>query len=410
MQVDAQQVVRIDLTLVDGGGRRMDSTPDDVRIGAVCLKQWQVDRIEAPLGMFAGFEAHLIKINYELTLEPNSPPMTWFEIAFEFLADGEGNSATVVDALPRFGTSAESPKSYTLNRFLNFVPCEESTSAHALVPATTDRIDMFGVGGKEVCWRHVSHSGAGVHHGSYAAWVVLLTPAGQSGQRVEFSARYDLLVGSHVQYRPTQSPTAFLLSLSDASEAVSPSLSAYGQDQSDAYHPSVFICYAHDSARHKRYALRFANLLTRNGIRVHLDQWDVDQRKDWAIWARKLIDKVDFVIVLASPICRKAFDGDLNGPDNPGIQSEAQLIRERLHTRRDVWTAKVLPVVLPHELVDNIPEMLQPWTADHYDIRELTREGIDELLRAMTGIPRYSRPPLGELPPDVLKPLRTSES
>ncbi|MFD4337930.1 SEFIR domain-containing protein [Streptomyces anulatus] len=391
----------------------MDPAPNGVSVGSTYLRSWQVDRIDTPSNMFDGCDAYLVKINYDLEIDPACPGMPWFEISFEFLSGETGDQATVVDALPRFGTSPEISKPYVLNRFLNFVPSEGDASTRVLLPATTDRVDMFGAGGNSVRWRHVALGETGVRPGSYAAWVVLLAPVGQVELRVECSARYDLSVLPDVEYRPTQAPVDFRLSLvalREGLKGVAPSLSAATEDPSQEYHPSVFICYAHDSPQHKEAARRFANLLFENGVLVHMDRFSEGKRGDWGIWARERIDQVDFVIVLASPICRKAFDGELRGRAHPGIRSESRLINERLHSHRDEWTAKVLPVVLPHELVDNIPEMLQPWTSDHYDITELTPEGIDDLLRAMTGVPKYSRPPLGQLPAGVLKPLSGAES
>lgn len=411
--MDSQNNARVDLTLIEEGGRRMDSAPNNVRIGAVCLRGWQIDHIDVPSDEFDGYDTFLIKINYDLELELGLPSLSWFDVTFGFVSDEEENLVTVIDALPRSGTFTDAPKPYVLNQFLNLVPCEDSTSAHALLPPSADRVDTFGIGGQSVRWRYVSIDETGVRSGSYAAWVTLLVPAGQAEQRVEFSARYDLPVGPDAAYRPTQTPTDFRLRLSAPSDTpgvVTPSLSASADIRSQEYFPSVFICYAHDSLTHKDYALRFGNLLVRNGVDARMDQWDANHRKDWDFWAREHINNVDFVIVLASPICRAAFDGELTGPDNPGIRSEAATIREKLHAYRDEWTSKVLPVVLPHEFVDNVPEALQRWTADHYVIDRLTPNGIDELLRAMTGVPRYIRPPLGKLPPSIFKPLTGTES
>ncbi|SFD42952.1 toll/interleukin-1 receptor domain-containing protein [Streptomyces aidingensis] len=412
MHSQNQKAVRVDLTFVGEGGRKMDPMPNGVAVGAVCLRNWQIDRIDAPVDMFEGRDAYFVKINYDLDFEPGSPRMPWFEVAFAFPSGEEQGQAIVVDALPRSGTFADVPKSYVLNRYLNFVLSEDGASTYALLPAAVEKIDAFGIGGNGVRWRHVAHEETGVRPGSYAAWTVLLTPAGQREQRVEFSVRYDLATGPDDAYRPTQSPAEFYLSLTareKPSSFVKAPLSTTVEDRSGEYHPSVFICYAHDTPEHKDYVRRFGNLLVRNGVDVRMDQWDVNRRKGWAEWALAHINAVDFVIVLASPICRKAFDGDVDGLEHPGIRSEAKIIMEKLHTCRDEWTAKVLPVVLPHELVDNIPELLQPWTTDHYEVEQLTREGIDELLRAMTGVSRHAPPPLGQLPPSVFRPEGDSE-
>ncbi|MGQ4514589.1 SEFIR domain-containing protein [Streptomyces sp. DW26H14] len=411
--MDTQRRVHIDLTVVHEGGKRMDPAPNGVSVGATHLRSWQVDRIDTPPNTLDGYDAHLVKINYDLEIAADCLGMPWFEISFGFLPGEAGEQAVVIDALPRFGTSPEIPKPYVLNRYLNFVPSEGDASTQVLLPATTDRVDMFGAGGNSVRWRHVALGETGVRPGSYAAWVVLITPAGQVEQRVECSARYDLSVLPDVEYRPTQEPVDFRLTLvapRKGLRGVAPSLSAPTEDSNQEYCPSVFICYAHDTLQHKETARQFGNLLAENGVDVHMDRYQEGKRGDWGIWATRLIDQVDFVIVLASPICRKAFDGELRGREHPGIRSESGLILERLHHTRDEWTAKVLPVVLPHELVDNIPVRLQPWTSDHYDVTELTSEGIDDLLRAMTGVPKYSRPPLGQMPAGVRKPLSGDES
>ena len=414
--VDAQKPVRIELTLVPDGGKAMDPAPNGVSIGAVQLRDWQVDRVEAQSGMYEGFDVHLIRINYELELEPGLPGLPWFEVAFEFVGeDGEGKErVSVIDALPLDGMAADVPKAYGLNGYLNFMPVEDGATAHAMLPAGRDRVDMFGVGGQCVRWRHVSLGDQGVRPGSYRAWVVLLTTAGRSGQEVEFSARYDLAVGADSGYWPTQQSARFRLALmapTEGSVVVKPSASvaATARDQSVTYHPSAFICYAHDSDQHKVYARRFGEVLVRNGVDVRMDQWDGGWRKDWATWACRLINSVDFIIVLASPICRAAFDGELDSSCHQGIQSEAALITQNLHRFRDQWTRKVLPVALPNERLEHIPRMLLPWTVDHYDITRLDTEGIDDLLRAMTGVARYARPPLGSLPLSVLRPLAGSE-
>lgn len=399
--------MHVELTFVREGGRRMDTAPDGVAVGAVRLRRWQIDPIDAPAGMFDGFDTHLLKINYELELEPDLPAVSWFDVTFSFTAEEkEGDQAIVVDTLPRSGTATDVPRSYVLNQYLNFVPGGDNASARVLLPASTDRVDAFGVGGSRVRWRHVALGDSGVQSGSYAGWVVLLTRAGQLEQRVEFSARYALAVGPDLAYRPTQSPVDFRLTLvppKAPAKVVMPSFSADTGDPGAVPGPSVFICYAHDTPRHKEYAMEFADLLVRNGVDVCMDQYESASRKGWDVWAFQNIKAADFIVVLASPICREAFDGEIDGREHPGIRSEARVVNELLHTRRDEWTPKVLPVVLPHELVDNIPRILQPWTTDHYEVDELSVEGIDELLRAMTGTPRHVRPPLGQLPPAVLK-------
>lgn len=412
--MDSQHEIRIDLTLVEEGSKKVEEAPNDVSIGAVRLRRWQVDPIDAPAGMFEGYESYLVKINYELELEPGLPWMKWFEVAFDFTSDKEAG-LIVLDAIPASGPPSRTPTSFVLNRYLNLVPCDNGATAHAFLPAATDPVLMSGVGSRRIRWRHTAAGDTGVHPGSYAAWAVVLVPAGQSEQRVDFSARYDLEVGAEVDYQPTQLSADFVLPFTASTETpgvLTPSFSADDRRREAEYHPRVALSYAHDTGAHKKCVLSFSELLVTCGVDLHMDQWDSNYRKDWSIWSSDEFDEdePEFIICVASPMFCAAFNGKLGSDTHRGIQSEAAIIREKLHSNRKEWTRKLLPVVLPHESVENIPVQLQRRTADHYVIDELTPEGIDELLRAMTGVPLHTRPPLGKLPPGVIEPLGGAES
>jgi hypothetical protein len=158
----------------------------------------------------------------------------------------------------------------------------------------------------------------------------------------------------------------------------------------------VFVAYAHDTIEHKADVLTFCRLLQSCGVEVHMDQWDSTERRDWQVWATNQITSSDYILVVASQICRQAGDGAVL-PRHEGIQAEMRTLRE-LYQRDPVWRRKTLPVVLPRASVDDIPLFLQPHTADHYPVRELSRNGIENLLRVVTGSPAHVRPPLGPVP------------
>lgn len=157
--------------------------------------------------------------------------------------------------------------------------------------------------------------------------------------------------------------------------------------------PRVFISYTHDDEAHVEAVRLFSVFLAETcGIDVHMDRWDLDRRRDWSLWARGQLAAADFVLVIASPVCRVVGDGAMHNLDNRGMQSELSLIRELLHSDRDTWTAKLLPVVLPGRSTEEIPLFLQPNTADHYLVTDLTLHGADDLLRVLTGQPFDRRP------------------
>ncbi|SNY84365.1 SEFIR domain-containing protein [Nocardia amikacinitolerans] len=125
---------------------------------------------------------------------------------------------------------------------------------------------------------------------------------------------------------------------------------------------------------------------------VHMDRWDLDRRRNWYQWAIEQVTKADFVLVIASPRCKQVADGHGDPKSNRGMQSEILLLMEQLHSDRETWSRKLLPVVLPGRSPDEIPLFLAPQTADHYLVQDFTVEGADDLLRAVTGQPAYLRP------------------
>jgi SEFIR domain len=166
--------------------------------------------------------------------------------------------------------------------------------------------------------------------------------------------------------------------------------------------PRVFVSYAHDSAAHKERVLRFCEFLVASGVDVRMDRWDLGDRRDWQLWATSQICDSDFVIVIASPICKQVGDGTIAQYSHAGLQSEMRLLRELYHSDPVTWTRKILPVMLPGHAVDEIPLFLQPHTADHFVVSGMSEEGAEDLLRVLTGQPPYLPPapgPRQELPP-----------
>ena len=166
--------------------------------------------------------------------------------------------------------------------------------------------------------------------------------------------------------------------------------------------PRVFVSYTHDSAEHKALVLEFGTFLRAHGIDAELDQWFTDQRRDWYAWMLDLARRADFIVVVASPVYRRVGDGDVPAHENRGAQSEASIFRELLHSDRETWVRKLLPVVLSGYTPEDIPLFLQPRTGDHYLVTEFTEAGAIDLLRVLTGQPAQHRPPLGPRP--VLPP------
>ena len=157
--------------------------------------------------------------------------------------------------------------------------------------------------------------------------------------------------------------------------------------------PRVFVSYAHDSRPHKRQVLRFCELLRHLGVDIRVDEWDDDVRRDWYLWMIEQFRCADHVIVIASPRYRTAGDGDALPDCHRGVQTESAILRDFLHGDRATWTRKILPVILPGRSAGEIPLYLQPTTASHYHVPEITPAGVAEVLGVITGRPRLGAVP-----------------
>jgi hypothetical protein len=408
------------LVLFDDGDRGWEPAPTDLAIGALRMSGWQVHPIQAPAS-FAGQDSYLIKLNYELALEPGVPSPPWFEVGLALSDPASRKPVAALDALPRSVFAPSGPTAYGVGGYLNFTPQRPGERAPVALPPLSPNIDVFGLGGPEVRWRYQAAEAAeaalgqrGVRPGSYVSWVIVLVPAGCAELAARLSVRYDLAPDDALGCLPATRPAGFRLSLAafgGARQQDGPAAPAVSEDRAPGPNgeaaavsgpPRVFISYAHDDEWHKEAVRGFAELLARSGFDVHLDRWDLEERRDWYLWAIRQLRLADFVIPVASPLCRRVGDGDVPDTMNRGMQSELALLREYLHGDRSVWQRKILPVVLPGGSVSDLPKFLQPQTADHYQITALTVDGAEDLLRVLTAQPPYARPPAG--PPVVLPP------
>ncbi|WP_297610018.1 SEFIR domain-containing protein [Nocardia sp.] len=342
---------------------------------------------------FTGLDTHLMKINYDFFLEPGTPGPAWFEVGFTLSVPETENAITVIDALPRHVPTAQEPRSYGLDRYLAFVPGD---GVH--LPASQPIVHLFGLGGPGVRWRHTAVNGDGIQPGSYTSWTTLTVPAGCAQVAAEVTARFDFAADSELarEYAPAPESATVSLRLESSTAYAGLLTPAAGPDPlpQTPREPRVFISYTHDDREHCEAVLRLsAFLATDCGFDVHMDRWDLDERRDWSLWASRQIEAADFVIVIASPQCKLVAGGHVGNLDNRGMQSEMSLLRELLHDDREVWLRKLLPVVLPGRAVTEIPLFLQPNVADHYLVTDYTPAGADDLLRVITGQPPYRRPP-----------------
>ncbi|KAA9161581.1 TIR domain-containing protein [Amycolatopsis acidicola] len=385
VSVSSGFVAVVELAIVDDSGRWFDTAPDGTGIGEVRLLPWQVHKVALEPGEFDGMAGYLVKVNYDLQLVPELSPMRWFELGLEFHGS---DSVTVVDAVPRNARSAVPAATYDLTNYLELVRAESPRQDHVHQPAVDDSVYRYGVPGASIRWRHVSGHTEGVQPGSRSAWLVLVVPERQTEQPVRVSVRYDLRADNDSGYLPAQEPAEFSVTLRppESRPAVTPVVSDM-RVVTDETARSVFICYAHDTPQHKANVQRFADVLLDEGVDVHLDQYDPGFRKDWAHWAYENLRERDFVLVMASPMCKEVGDGKADLTKHAGLRSEFDALRT-LYQRYAQWARYVLPVVLPEQSKLDIPWFLAPETKNYYPVLDYTAAGVVELLSVIRGTER----------------------
>lgn len=377
-----EQLGSIDLLLVDGNTRHLSLAPAAIEIGAVRLGGWQVHPVVPSPDRFPGNAAYLVKATFDLVLAPDVPVPPWVEVGFAF--DG---GSTVVDAVPR--TCGERARSYRVDRNLTFVEVGSVEPEAVHLPEVLSTVVLFGVHSPKVRWRHYE-----LRPGSHAAWFVLITKAGVTSVSVAASATYDLPLDESFGHEPETTPAVFELDLVvGPATPVTRTVEAAAQAMDAPPSPRVFISYAHDDTAHKDNVLSFANFLVRDeGIDVILDRWGHEVSRDWSVWAVQNIKEADFVLVIASPLCKKVGEGYVDDDHNRGLQAEMGLIRNAMHEQRSNSLRKYLPVVLPGGSVTDLPDFLQPATFHRFVVTSFTRAGTEDLLRTLTRQPAHIRP------------------
>jgi TIR domain len=177
--------------------------------------------------------------------------------------------------------------------------------------------------------------------------------------------------------------------------------------------PTAVITWSHSepgwtpaqTERHLDSVARLAAVLREHGVDVDVDLYHWHTGEDWTRWGPKAIRGADYVLVIATPSWRAAWEGTGNPTRGAGAAAEADVLRSIYNEDRDAFVGKVRLVVLPGDDGAQIPDGLAGPT--RYLLSSLDPNGVRDLIRDLTGQQGYPRPPLGRvpvLPPELLAP------
>lgn len=180
----SQTVASVELYRDEQSSRTYTGAPARFRIGSVDFGGWQIHPVATVSRDFASNDAYLVKVNYDVNLGTGAPEPIWMDAGFEFQDEG----VAVLDALPRSVRSPTCASRYVLTTHLGFDAATDtcqntpapSSSSHAniVMPAVVPVVEVFGVGGPIIRWRHSVTQGGTGPVGSQTGWLALLVPAG----------------------------------------------------------------------------------------------------------------------------------------------------------------------------------------------------------------------------------------
>jgi SEFIR domain/NB-ARC domain len=159
----------------------------------------------------------------------------------------------------------------------------------------------------------------------------------------------------------------------------------------------VFISYAHESDAHGEVVRAFWAFLRKCGIEATLDVTAAEQRQDWPLWMAEQVRAADYVLVVASAAYRERAEGRSASDAGRGVQWEARLIRDAYYSDQYAMD-RFVPVVLPGQSVEGVPDFLAPHSSTVYYVKDFTVAHAEPLLRLLTGQPGWIEPPLGVVP------------
>ncbi|MEV4510548.1 CHAT domain-containing protein [Dactylosporangium sp. NPDC049525] len=167
----------------------------------------------------------------------------------------------------------------------------------------------------------------------------------------------------------------------------------------------VLISYAHGDVVHEEQVRRLWTLLRAEGVDAVLDVVAEGERQFWPQWMAEQIRVARFVLVVASAGYRVRGEDTGDRSVGRGVRWEARQLQEMLYADFQAGTRKIVPVVLPGEDAADLPDWVLPTGSTTYRVEAFTSEGVDGLLRLLTGQPLDVEPPLGQVRPRPPRPF-----
>jgi SEFIR domain len=168
--------------------------------------------------------------------------------------------------------------------------------------------------------------------------------------------------------------------------------------------PSAFVSWAHghgswDATRQAEWAsvvTRFANALRHVGIDADLDRFHEHAPDiNWQTYGSRAIHDNDYVLIAVSRGYKERWEGRNPPTEGAGAAREANVLKSLFDRDQATFWRKVKLVILPGASPDDIPDELGGMR--QFVIQSLEQQQLEDLVRTLTGQPRYAKSPIGQL-------------
>lgn len=159
--------------------------------------------------------------------------------------------------------------------------------------------------------------------------------------------------------------------------------------------PKIFISYSWHPEGNKVWVRELAERLTRDGVYVVIDIWDLKSGQDKNLFMEQMVtdESIDKVLI----ICNKDYAEKAN-VRRGGVGIESTIISEEIYSK--ATQTKFIPVVVETDAEGKSYMPTYAKTRIYVDMSndEKFEPGYDQLLRDIYGKPLSERPPLGVIP------------
>jgi HEAT repeat protein len=171
----------------------------------------------------------------------------------------------------------------------------------------------------------------------------------------------------------------------------------------------VFISYSWDDAAHKDWVREFAARLTRDGVKVTLDQWHAVPGDQLPKFMEGVIRRSKFVLIICTPRYKKRADKRVGGVGYEGDIMTAEVFSKKSFRRQ----RKFIPILRAGTWEQAAPTWLTGKYRIHLDGEPYSEENYQDLLSTLHDA-RPTPPPLGPRPEkyriqELCKHLKSSD-